>query len=349
MTMTKALFLGLGSIGQRHLRNLVHLMPGIEILAINSKRPQFLLSEKNKIIEGSLKEKFKIKFYNTIELALKLEPSLIFICSPTAFHIEQLSKCKNNNAYIFIEKPIFHDHSKGKKLLTSLNKNFKKKIFVGFQYRYHPAWEWVKTKLEKNIIGKLISMHFENGEYLPNYHPYEDYRFGYAARKDLGGGVLLTQIHEIDLILDLVSSVKSVFALGGHLSNLEVDVEDFVHILCNVKYNKNNIPISLRLDYLTFPPRKNIFCIGDEGTINLNLLKGECFLTNINGKKEFKEFSTNRNTVFLKEMKEFLKFSNKKSSPKVGADEALKSLTIVEAAKLSIIKEKMIDVNKNFK
>ena len=83
---------------------------------------------------------------------------------------------------------------------------------------------------QEGRLGRLLAARVHFGEYLPAWHPWEDYRQGYAARADLGGGVLLTQCHSLDYLPWLVGEVESVWGFVGKLSDLEVDVDDTAEI-----------------------------------------------------------------------------------------------------------------------
>ncbi len=102
---------------------------------------------------------------------------------------------------------------------------------VGYQLRFHPGLEAVQSLLKAGAIGRVIAARLEFGEYLPNWHPYEDYRQMPASHRELGGGVILSQIHDLDYAYALFGLPRRVFAVGGHLSSLDVDVEDTASIL----------------------------------------------------------------------------------------------------------------------
>ena len=104
------------------------------------------------------------------------------------------------------------------------------KVLVAFQFRYHPGLLQAKKLIVDGEIGRVVSAHVHFGEYLPAWHPWEDYRQGYAARADLGGGVVLTQCHSLDYLPWLVGEVKSVWGMMDKISDLEVDVDDTAKI-----------------------------------------------------------------------------------------------------------------------
>ena len=82
---------------------------------------------------------------------------------------------------------------------------------MGFQMRFNPLIKFLeKTIKKKSPIGKLITAHIHHCENIKDFHPYEDYRVSYAAKKKLGGGVILSQIHEVDYFLHLFQNYQIV-------------------------------------------------------------------------------------------------------------------------------------------
>src|SRR5204863_5216651 len=128
---------------------------------------------------------------------------------------------------------------------------------VGYQLRFHPAFKQVQEWLGAAAVGRVLAVRAEVGEFLPAFHTYEDYRQMYAARSDLGGGVVVTQIHELDYLYALFGPPRRVFALGGHLSSLEVDVEDVASTLLEWRSPAGDlIPVHLHQDYVQRPPSR---------------------------------------------------------------------------------------------
>jgi len=331
----KALFVGLGSIGQRHLRNLIALAPDVELMAVRSIRAAPVLSNTNQVVDGvSIKDHYNIEEFDSLDQALISNPDMVFVTNPTSMHVEVAYKALSSGAYVFMEKPISHN-DKGIEELLKLEKGFgKEKICVGYQFRFNPALQLVEKVLKEKTIGNVVSAQLVNGEYMPGWHPYEDYRKSYAACQGLGGGALVTQIHDFDYAAWLFGSPSIVFAVGGQLSDLEVDVEDSVQILMKC----SNIPVSIQLDYLQWPPRRNIFITGDKGSIYCDLSSMEVTVN----QREIQEVKTyafqdfDRNNLFLDEMKNFLAFVNGKEGPKVSLKEGVSSLYVALAAKESM-------------
>ena len=331
----KALFIGLGSIGQRHLRNLATLDPDIDLMAVRSIRTAPTLSSTNQVIEGvSIKDQYQITEFEDLDLALSHKPDMVFITNPTSMHVEVAREALKSGAYIFMEKPISHNNEGIKELLELESSFGREKICVGYQFRFNPALKFLEETLKNKVVGNVVSAQLINGEYMPGWHPYEDYRDSYAARQELGGGALVTQIHDFDYAIWLFGSPSAIFAVGGKLSNLEIDVEDSVQVLMKCK----GIPINIQLDYLQWPPRRDIFITGDKGSIHCNLSSMEVVVNQREGQKidtqTFPNF--NRNDLFLDEVENFLAFVNGQEAPKVNLKEGVASLHIALAAKNSM-------------
>lgn len=345
----KALFLGLGSIGQRHLRNFISLVPDSQVLAVRISRSAPLLSNENQVVEGgSIAQAYSILELPSLQEALEEKPELVFITNPTILHYDSVISSLNFDTKIFIEKPVSHDLTSAKELADREFKLGTKKCMVGYQFRFHPALKIIKRILQEKRIGSIVNVSLVNGEYMPGWHPYEDYRQSYAARKELGGGALLTQIHDFDYATWLFGLPTRLFAIGGKLSKLEIDVEDSVQLLLesNPDFQESRFPISVTLDYLRSPPKRSISIIGDEGCIDCDLVQNSVSITYV-GRKEtdvynFPDF--NRNMLFVDQMKCFLSFALNNSLPSVDIDSALASMRIAEGAKLSLENKQVIDL-----
>ena len=111
---------------------------------------------------------------------------------------------------------------------------------IGCNMRFHQCLQEIKKILQHRKIGKVISVRAESGSHLPNWHPGEDYRTSYASLKKLGGGVVLTCIHEIDYLRWFFGAVDQAFSFTGKFSNLELSVEDLSAILLKFKETLNN-------------------------------------------------------------------------------------------------------------
>ena len=147
--------------------------------------------------------------------------------------------------HIFIEKPLSHSFEGVEKLEKMVSKN---KIItqIGCNLRFNPCLIKIKKILSEKKIGRIISFQAENGSYLPEWHANEDYRKSYAAKKEKGGSIILTSIHEIDYLYWFFGEVSEIFANIGKYSNLKITSDDHSSIFLKFK---NGIIGEIHLDY----------------------------------------------------------------------------------------------------
>ena len=145
------------------------------------------------------------------------------------------------------------------------------------------------------------------GEYLPNWHPWEDYRESYAARDDLGGGVVRTLSHPLDYMRWLFGDVQSVNAKVGKLSDLELcEVEDMGEIGLHFE---SGVFATVQVNYFQQPPQHTLEIFGTEGTMRWDNGDGAASVWTV-ATKVWERFEMSpgfdRNDLFLAEMQHFI-------------------------------------------
>lgn len=188
--------------------------------------------------------------------------------------------------------------------------------------------------MNEGTIGKVLSVRAEVGQYLPDWHPYEDYRQGYSASRNLGGGVILDLIHEIDYICWLFGYPRKVYCMSSKQSTLEIETEDIAEILLECE----RAPIAgIHMDYLQRQPSRTCKIIGENGTIYWDYHMNTVSLSladSIHGKNyHFDGFE--RNQMYYDELKHFIYCLHGKEKPVVGLSDARKTLEIALMAKQS--------------
>jgi len=220
--------------------------------------------------------------------------------------------------------------------------------FVCYQFRWHPALQRMKAALDEGRLGQLAYAHIVNGEYLPDWHPYEDYRETHPARRDLGGGSLRIQTHEMDYALWFFGLPKRVFATGGHLSRLEVDVEDSVSILMQCEQENRLYPVHIHLDYLQRPPQRVCDIIGDRGKACYNYYRGELEIHDTLTREvevfNFRDFD--RNQMFVGALTHFLACLRGEAEPLIDLREGVDSMKIALAADESLRTSQSVALDK---
>ncbi len=334
------LFAGLGSIGQRHLRNLTELLPEQpRVLAYRVRRDDRILTDDLRVAaEQGLEKKYAVESFSDIATALRERPDIVFVTNPSSFHLPIALAAVRAGCHLFMEKPLAHEWNGVEELVTEWAKGGRVG-FMGYQFRFHPAFEKITQWLKAGQLGRLAAMRAEVGEYMPWFHRYEDYRATYPARADLGGGVILCQIHEYDLCYALLGRPDEVFAVGGKASSLEMDVEDTAQILFRYRQpGAADLPVQLHQDFLQRPPRRNFQLIGDEGSVYWDYLGKTLHLYDKDGAVAEREDYANlpRNYLFVSEMKHFLACVDGRESPRVSLRDGAESLRMALAAKQSM-------------
>lgn len=219
MTVRTAGIIGLGSIGRRHARVLASLVPGLKVYAHRTKTGG-LHDGVEHVIEVD-KDAF---FSSTFDV--------VVISNPSSMHLQSLRETLRAGLAptVLVEKPFClpEEAAAAQQLIAEFPGT---RILPGNTLRFHPAISLLKDAMQDATLGRALECRAHFGTYMPGWHPWEDYRSTYAARRDLGGGVLLTSIHEIDLVHHLFGGGTVAGAFVGRVALDEIDVEDCAHLL----------------------------------------------------------------------------------------------------------------------
>lgn len=267
--MKRILFVGLGGAGQRHLRVLHELLrdDGVEMLAYRSSKRTPVLRPDFSVETGvSLLEKYGLREVGSVQEGLDSEPQLVVVSTPTSLHLEPAQAAAERGIDLIVEKPLSHDLV-GFSALAQAVVGHASKFMVSFQRRFHPLVRETADLLKDGQIGSVKYVEVRVASFVPEWHGYEDFRGLYACRAELGGGVILTEIHEIDLCLLWFGLPKSVYCLGGARAGQGLDVEDCVHMLLDY----GHLSVDVRLDFMNRMSERSIRISGTQGTAVLDL------------------------------------------------------------------------------
>ncbi|MEA3245927.1 MAG: Gfo/Idh/MocA family oxidoreductase [Gemmatimonadota bacterium] len=266
----RVLIAGLGAIGQRHARNLRALRPDVELHAFRQRGLRHVVTESlRRDATRDVETELAVTPHATLDDALAARPDAVFICTPSALHLDVALRAAAAGCHLYIEKPVSHTID-GLGRLGALVAERKLVAMVGCQWRYHPCVRRLHELVTGSALGDLRKAKIEYAEYLPDWHPYEDYRTSYAARAELGGGVVLTHIHDYDLAWWLFGPVRHVHATGGHESDLEIDVED----TARAQLDTARGPVLVSQSFASRPPRRRVTIRGSVATAEADLIAG---------------------------------------------------------------------------
>ena len=330
-----ALFVGLGSVGQRHLRNLRELLgTSVRVSAFRVRRESTeLTDEMTAVPGGDVESAYGVEVHTSLESALAEEPDIAVVANPTSLHVPAARAALEAGCDVMIEKPLSHTDA-GVDGLATRARQLGRIGLVAYQLRFHPCVKRLIDLVESAELGFLYGAHVEVSEYLPGFHPYEDYRRMYASRSDLGGGATVTQIHEIDLIHRIFGRPERVWSVGGRLSELDIDVEDSATSL--LKYRRGDgLPFAVQLhqDFLGRPPRRMFSVWGSRGRAVMDLRSGSLDLVATDGSTARLVECSNypRNQLFVDELAHFLDCVRTRRDPCVSLEEGAASLRLALA------------------
>jgi predicted dehydrogenase len=335
----RCLFVGLGGIGQRHLRNLRQLRgASVDVHAYRVRRERLVVSDTLQVVQGEdVESKYDVRVHDELDAALALAPDVVFVTNPSSLHVDITRRALAAGAHVFVEKPLSHSLSGVAELIAECRRRGLTG-YVAYQLRFHPGFLRVREILRQGLLGRPLFAEATVAEYLPGFHPYEDYRRMYASRRDLGGGVTLSQIHEIDFLLALLGRPERVFSLGGKLSSLEVDVDDVSSSLLEFRAAEGRVlPVRLHQDFVQRPAERRTLLVGDSGKLEWSLsgktLRRWAADGSLAESHDYTELERNR--LFEAEMSHFLECVETGAEPEVslasGAESLAVALSILES------------------
>lgn len=196
----KAVVIGGGSIGKRHSLNLHKLGITTRVVDID-------------------------EIYNIDEI-LKAGFDFGFVCSPTIHHLDHCTKLAQNNIPIFCEKPFYTFNQNPENLLSIVRSN-SLTTMVGCNMRFCPEIKSIDPSTP------YIAAYF--GYDLKKWRPTQDHLKSYSANKNMGGGILLDAIHEIDYLYYKFGEIQDITYISRKLTAVTKDTEDLATGTINFK------------------------------------------------------------------------------------------------------------------
>lgn len=327
----KIIVVGCGSIGRRHLKNILSL--GHEVAGVD------LSEEYRKWVEENL----EVKTYGDLEEAIKIEtPEACFVCTPPSTHIPIAKKAIEHGIHVFVEKPLSNS-LEGVDELIKAAKERKLKIAIGYNLRFNKGIAKLKELVDSGKIGKVCYSRLIVGQYLPDWRPWQDYRKSYTAKKSLGGGIILDASHELDYARWIFGEPKAVTCVAKKVSSLDVETEDNADIL--IEFKKGSVG-NVHLDFVRRDYRRGCEVVGEKGTLEL-FFNDKIVLLNPEKKgEEVFDVKEDVNFMYIEEEKQFLECIEKGGEPVVNAEEGKRSLQLALDAKQSAKEQRRLEAGK---
>ena len=283
------LIVGLVIIAKKHIFAIKEIDKDANIYAIRSKKNASIISGVNNI-------------YSLDDININFD--FCIISNPTSEHFNSISKYIKLNIPLFIEKPSLKNLEGAYDLVKKINK---KNIttYVALNLRFHPIIKFLKIYIKDK---RVIEANIYCGSYLPDWRPNINYSKNYSAIENLGGGVHLDLIHEIDYSIWLFGVPSKSISVKKKISDLNIDSKDLAvyHLLYDDKI------VNISLNYYRKYPKREIELVLDDEIIKADLLNN-----NIKNHKAEIIYSIdiNKNYTYKEQMKYFYDLikNNKKS------------------------------------
>lgn len=325
MLINRILIVGLGSIGKRHLRLARELFPDADIRVL---RHQECVSV----------PEYASGCFSDLELAICFAPQIAVISSPATFHMETALPLARAGVHLLIEKPLSASLN-GVSQLLEVSCEQGAALLTGYNLRFLPSLQLFRDLIKENMLGRVLSVRCEIGQYLPSWRPDTDYRQSVSARHDLGGGVLLELSHELDYLRWVFGEVDWVKATLSRQSSLEIDVEDTAHLILGFEPATDGYQLvgTVNMDFIRHDTTRLCTAVCEKGSLRWNGLTGVIEQFDI-GEKEWREIFRHqhqRDDSYMAEWKHFLECITEQNRPLITGKDGLQVLRIINSARIA--------------
>ena len=252
----KILVIGLGSMGKRRIRNLLKL-GYTDIIGFDPHKDR----------RDETTKKYLIPTVSNINDGLEKNPTVMIISTPPDLHATYANLALEKNINFFTEVNL------SSKEIKNIVKKLNNKSIVGVPsctMLFHPVMKKLKNLMRQKSIGKILTVYHHFGQYLPDWHPWEDYRNFYVSKRETGAAREVVPF-ELVWLTSLFSDVKSVYGSIDKVSKLNADIDDLYQIILEFK---NGVRCVLIIDVVSRPPFSETKIIGEKGVILCDYNKG---------------------------------------------------------------------------
>ncbi len=246
----KFLVVGLGSMGKRRIRNLQHLGAG-EITGFDPRADR----------REEAGSRYRIKTFASFEEALAEDPGALIVSTPPDKHLEYALKAAGSGKHFFTEAGVMTD---GLEELIVLCRDRRIVAAPSCTMRFQPSIRVIKKLVEDRVVGGIQAFTYHSGQYLPDWHPWEDYRSFYVSRRETGACREIVPF-ELVWLTWVLGEVELVSCFKGKLSGLEADIDDVYQLLLGFQGGTLG---HMLVDVIARVPYRVLKLISDEGIIS---------------------------------------------------------------------------------
>ena len=305
-------FVGMGSIGKRHLNNVCQLITSQG----NTYSVDLYRSSMSRELPEGINSLVSNQYLYSQEV--QREYDMVFITNPTSLHLDTAVKFRPYTKAFFIEKPVFGSFEVDEHVIALLDGI---PSYVACPLRYNPVLQYVKQNVE---LEKVISVRAMSSSYLPDWRPGQDYRETYSAHTKLGGGVDIDLIHEWDYLTWIFGMPTECLGIAGRFSNLEINSNDIALYMAK----NDKLTYELHLDYFGRKTQRMLEIFTQDDTIQCDIVGGT--VSYLKGGKTI-DFNSDRNAFQMAEIQHFFDIAERRTANDSSVRHGIEVLKLTKA------------------
>jgi predicted dehydrogenase len=246
------LVIGLGSMGKRRIRNLQALGVG-KVAGFDPRKDRRQDSE----------EKYGIPVFDNLETAVQMfRPQAFVISTPPDLHMQYAYYGFEHEISCFIEASVV-DAEKIKRLADKI-KCTNVIMAPSCTMRFYPGPRKIKELVDAKVIGKILNINYQTGQYLPDWHPWEKIQDYYVSKRETGGAREIVPF-ELTWLNDIFGDPTALACVKAKLTNMPADIDDIYH--CLLRYD-DSVVANLTVDVISRPKAtRHMRILGSDGEI----------------------------------------------------------------------------------
>ena len=324
----KAMVIGYGSIGRRHAANLTKLGHDVVLLRHSPDGTP----------NGTYPE------YHEFDRAFETErPGLVVVASPTTCHADDALRLIKNRLPFLLEKPPAMDLQTTQALEAAIEEISFHRYDIAFNLRYYPPIRFIKKFLPE--LGRIYSMRVAAGYHLPTWRPRVDYRQTTSARKELGGGVHIELVHEVDYLLWFIGMPARIVAHVATVGNLDISSADSCTALL---VYPDGAGVELHLDYLSHKNLRGCQIIAERGTLEWSFIEKRVSLVEPGNPTAREIFRLGAdydfNQTYIEELQHMIQVADGKATPSIDIAHGVRVMKVLDAMIESSASQRWINV-----
>lgn len=318
----KIVVIGLGSMGKRRIRLLQELYPDYVILGVDGRTDR----------REEVEERLHIACYDDIS-NLNESVDCAFICTSPLSHASIITKCLSNGWHVFTELNLVDDAYESNMKLA-MEKGCK--LFLSSTFFYREEIKYIRTKITQDVKWNYI---YHIGQYLPDWHPWENYKDFFIGEQRTNGCREIMAI-ELPWLIETFGEVRKTHVLSDKMTDLNIGYHDnFMIQISHENGNKGILVVDVVSPYAVrkleaYAEERYLCWDGTPESLRvLNHSSGLLEKVSLNEETEhregYKEFIVEN--AYKNEIQEFFKVVLENKSPLYGFEKDQKILKLIDS------------------